>query len=120
MIDAMRRNQGGLATYRRRGDGNRVVELDRTTGALRTSLPTGPVALLLDSGRQRLYVTSREAGTLSVFDAHRRSLLQIIALPPHPNSSACDAKRNVLYVTVKNPAGSDSAAAESVVRVPLP
>ena len=122
MIDGMRREQGGLAGYARRGDGNRVVALDPATGERLASLPTqaGPVALLLDAARQRLYVSNREAGTLSVFDSRQRTLLQTIALPPHPNSLALDARRNVLYVSVKNAMGGDKTAAESVVRIPLP
>lgn len=122
MVDGMRREQGGLADYVRRGDGNRIVVLDPDSGRLRASLPTqpGPVALLLDARRERLYVTQREAGTLAIFDSRTSALLHTIELPAHPNSLALDAKRNVLYVSIKNAAGGDKGAAESVARIALP
>ena len=119
LFDGMRAKAGGLADYQRRGTGNQVVALDPATGKALATLPTGegPVALLLDEQRQRLYVTNRGAGTLSVFDSRSNALLQTVTLPTHPNSLALDAKRNVLYVTVKNgekdPKGSD----ESVARI---
>ena len=119
IMDGMRAKAGGLASYQRRGAGNQVLALDPATGKALARLPTGegPVALLLDEPRQRLYVTNRGAGTVTVFDSRNSVLLQTIALPTHPNSLALDARRNVLYVSVKNgekdPQGSD----ESVARI---
>jgi YVTN family beta-propeller protein len=99
--------------------GNRVVVFDPDTGAITASLPTGagPIALLHDAPRQRLFVTNRGAGTVTVFDTRTLQLRQTIALPPHPNSLALDPAGNVLYVTVKNGRESERGAAESVARI---
>ena len=120
-LDGMRSKLGKLDTYKQRGKGNRVVVLDAATGKPVASLPTGaaPVALLLDEPRARLYVTSRDAGTVSVFDSRSHQLLKTIALPTHPNSLALDTKRNVLYVTVKNGEKDPKDSNESVARIPL-
>ncbi|MFT4103350.1 MAG: YncE family protein [Burkholderiaceae bacterium] len=118
-FDGMRANAGGLTDYQRRGTGNQVVALDPATGKALATLPTGagPVALLLDEQRQRLYVTNRGAGTVSVFDSRSNALLQTVTLPAHPNSLALDAKRNVLYVTVKNGQNDPKGSDESVARI---
>lgn len=99
--------------------GNRVVVLDPTDARIIASLPTGdgPIAPLLDLPRQRLYVTNRGAGTVTVFDSASYRLLQTIALPTHPNSLALDARNNVLYVSVKNGGGDEKGGKESVVRI---
>ena len=121
MLDGMRAKQPALAGYQQRGQGNRVVVLNAADGKQVASLPTGagPVALLLDEPRQRLYVTSRDAGTVSVFDSRSNALLRTIQLPTHPNSLALDARRNVLYVTVKNGEKDPKGSNESVARIPL-
>ncbi|RMX03628.1 YncE family protein [Corticibacter populi] len=99
--------------------GNRVVVFDPATAAITASIPTGagPIALLLDEARQRLFVTNRGAGTVTVFDARSHALLQTFELPKHPNSLAFDARRNVLYVSVKNGREAERGGAESVVRI---
>ncbi|GHC97408.1 hypothetical protein GCM10007320_52150 [Pseudorhodoferax aquiterrae] len=101
--------------------GNRVVVLDPATARIMASLPTGegPIAPLLDAPRQRLYVSNRGGGSLSVFDTASGQLLQTIALPSHPNSLALDSRRNVLYVTVKNGRNDAKGSNESVVRIAL-
>lgn len=118
-MNDMRAKAGGLTDYKLRGAGNQVLALDPATGKALATLPTGegPIALLLDEPRQRLYVTNRGAGTVSVFDSRSNTLLQTIALPTHPNSLALDAKRNVLYVTVKNGEGDPKGSNESVARI---
>ena len=120
-IDGMRAKLGKLENYQMRGKGNRVVVLDPASGKLVASLPTGagPVALLLDEPRQRLYVTSRSDGAVSVFDSRSHALLQTIPMPTHPNSLALDTRRNVLYVTVKNGEKDPKGANESVARIKL-
>ena len=101
--------------------GNRVVVLDATTARITASLPTGegPIAPLLDAPRQRLYVSNRGGGSVSVFDTASQKLLQTIALPSHPNSLALDGRNNVLYVTVKNGRNDAKGSHESVVRIGL-
>ncbi|KQP47767.1 hypothetical protein ASF44_23405 [Pseudorhodoferax sp. Leaf274] len=99
--------------------GNRVVVLDPATARITASLPTGdgPIAPLLDAPRQRLYVSNRGGGSVSVFDTASHKLLQTIALPSHPNSLALDSRNNVLYVTVKNGRDDAKGSNESVVRI---
>ncbi|WP_028605879.1 YncE family protein [Ottowia thiooxydans] len=120
-IDGMRTKLGKLENYSQRSKGNRVVVLDPANGKLLASMPTGagPVALLLDEPRDRLYVTNRVAGTLSVFNSRSHALLQTIPVPTHPNSLALDARRNVLYVTIKNGEKDPKGAKESVARIKL-
>lgn len=99
--------------------GNRVLVLDADTGKSVATLQAGegPVALTLDAARQRLYVTNRGSGSVSVFDSTRYQALQTIALPTHPNSLALDAARNVLYVSVKNGRDAAQGSQESVARI---
>lgn len=101
--------------------GNRVVVLDAATARITASLPTGegPIAPLLDAPRQRLYVSNRGGGSVSVFDTASQQLLQTITLPSHPNSLALDSRNNVLYVTVKNGRNDAKGSNEAVVRIAL-
>jgi YVTN family beta-propeller protein len=119
MIDGMRGKLGKVENYAQRGKGNRVVAINPADGKTIANLATGegPVALLLDEPRQRLFVTNRGSGTVSVFDNRSNALLQTIALPTHPNSLALDSRRNVLYVTVKNGEKDPKGASDSVARV---
>lgn len=106
--------------FKSRNPGNRVMVLNADTGVEITSVPTGdgPITLELDDARQRLYVTNRVAGTVTVFDSKSYALLNTIALPTHPNSLELDAPNNVLFVSVKNdPKGPAKADNESVVRI---
>ena len=99
--------------------GNRVLVLDANTGQPLRSIATdaGPMGILLDAPRQRLYVTNRAAGKLSVYDARSYALLQTLDLPTHPNSLTLDAQRNVLYVSIKNGEKDPKGSPESVARV---
>ena len=99
--------------------GNRVLVLDANTGKPLRSIATdaGPMGILLDAPRQRLYVTNRAAGKLSVYDARSYALLQTLDLPTHPNSLTLDAQRNVLYVSIKNGEKDPKGSPESVARV---
>lgn len=105
--------------FQSRHPGNRVAVFDANTGAQVQSIATdaGPMGILLDSARQRLYVTNRGAGNVAVYDSRSHVLLQTIALPTHPNSLALDAQRNVLYVSVKNGQSDPKNAGESVARI---
>lgn len=118
-IEEMRGKQGGIENHHHRGEGNRVVALNAADGKLLASLPTGegPVAVLVDDAHQRLYVTNRGAGSVSVFDSARNQPLQTVALPTHPNSLALDARRNALFVTVKNGKDDPRGSNESVARI---
>jgi DNA-binding beta-propeller fold protein YncE len=101
--------------------GNRVLVLDADTGAEVHSIPTqdGPLGLLLDAPRSRLYVTNRSAGKVTVYDSDSYAELNVIDLPTYPNSLAFDSKRNVLYVSIKNGEQEPETAQESIARIAL-
>jgi len=108
--------------FQSRGPGHRVIVRHPDDGAVLGEFATGegPIAILPDWTRQRLYVTNREAGTLSVFDARDYTLLDTVELPVHPNSLALDADNDVLYVSIKNPMAvspEDMLKPESVARI---
>jgi len=111
-----------IPDFQSRGPGNRVIVRTPDDGSVLGEFPTGngPIAILPDWARQRLYVTNREAGTLTVFNSEDYSLLDTIELPVHPNSLALDAERDVLYVSIKNPMAvspEDMTTPESIARI---
>lgn len=105
--------------FQSRHPGNRIAVFDANSGRQLHSIPTaaGPLGILLDAPRKRLYVTNREAGIVSVYDSASYALLQTARLPTHPNSLALDARRNVLYVSIKNGQQDPKGAPEGVARL---
>ncbi|HGM6771413.1 hypothetical protein A7X93_14965 [Stenotrophomonas maltophilia] len=101
--------------------GQRVLVLDRTTGKELASIPTdaGPLGILLDAPRKRLYVTNRDGGTVTAYDSDSYQKVATYPVPTHPNSLALDAKNNVLYVSIKNGEKDAKDANESVARIQL-
>ncbi|HEL3750910.1 TPA: YncE family protein [Stenotrophomonas maltophilia] len=101
--------------------GQRVLVLDRTTGKELASIPTdaGPLGILLDAPRKRLYVTNRDGGTVTAYDSDSYQKVASYPVPTHPNSLALDAKNNVLYVSIKNGEKDAKDANESVARIQL-
>ncbi len=102
--------------------GNRVLVLEVGSGRELASLPApkGPLAIRLDAPNQRLYVTSRDGGKISIYNSTTYALIDTIDLPDNPQSLALDESRNVLYATVKNNKDKPKDANESVVRIQLP
>lgn len=100
--------------------GQRVLVLD-PDGKELASIATdaGPLGLLLDAPRKRLYVTNREAGTVTAYDSESYKKVGTYDVPTHPNSLALDAKKNVLYVTIKNGDKDEKGSEESVARIAL-
>lgn len=108
-----------LPDYEPRGDGNQILTLDVGSGTQTGAFPTGtgPIAVLFDDARDRLFVTNRGDGSITVFDAGDLALIDTIPVPAHPNSLALDAEHNVLFATVKNGDGAAEGSKESVVRI---
>ncbi len=98
-----------------------MLVLDRTSGKELASIPAeaGTLGILLDASRKRLYVTNREAGTVTGYDSDSYQPVGTWSVPTHPNSLALDAQNNVLYVTIKNGEKDAKDAPESVARIQL-
>ncbi|KRG62771.1 hypothetical protein ABB26_14980 [Stenotrophomonas humi] len=121
-LEMIRSYQGNsIAGFVSRHPGKRVLVLDRSTGQELASIATdaGPLGILLDAPRKRLYVTNREAGTVTAYDSDSYQQLASWSVPTHPNSLALDAKNNVLYVSIKNGEADPKGGEESVARIEL-
>lgn len=99
--------------------GDRVAVIDAATGAAVASIPTeeGPLQLLFDSERDRLYVTNRAAGTVTAYDSETYVPLGSVSVPDHPNTLALDRQRNILFASVKNGEAAEETQPETVVRM---
>ncbi|GAA5234561.1 hypothetical protein FOZ76_20230 [Verticiella sediminum] len=126
-----------IVNFKSVNPGNQIISIDSTTGreTRQVAAADGPLDLLLDSKKKRLFVTHREGGKVSIYDSDSLDLLQVIDVPPMPNSLAYDEADNALFVTVKNDPGMgtmpDGRAArkhpggqpalpEKLVRIDLP
>jgi len=121
-LEMIRKYQGSsIPGFVSKHPGQRVLVLDPTTGKELASIATdaGPLGLLLDAPRKRLYVTNREAGTVTAYDSESYKQVGTYDVPTHPNSLALDAKKNVLYVTIKNGDKDEKGSEESVARIAL-
>lgn len=108
----------GQPTTAEREHGNRLVIIDASDGKTvgHIAAGQGPVALLLDAARNRLYVTNRGSGTVTVYDSNKRQLLRTVELPTHPNSLTLNPATGAVYVTIKNGRGGPKGN-ESVARI---
>ena len=121
-LEMIRKYQGNsIEGFESKHPGKRVLVLDRTTGQELASIPTdaGPLGILLDSQRKRLYVTNREDGTVTAYDSDSYAKVGSWAVGTHPNSLALDAANNVLYVSIKNGENDPKGSNESVARIQL-
>lgn len=121
-LEMIRSYQGNsIEGFVSRHPGKRVLVLDRSTGQELASIATdaGPLGILLDAPRKRLYVTNREAGTVTAYDSDSYQRVASWSVPTHPNSLALDAKNNVLYVSIKNGEADPKGGEESVARIEL-
>lgn len=120
--EMIRKYQGSsIEGFASKHPGKRVLVLDRNTGKELASIPAGAgtLGILLDAPRKRLYVTNREAGSVTGYDSDTYQQIGTWSVPTHPNSLALDAKNNVLYVTIKNGDDEAKGAKESVARIAL-
>lgn len=79
------------------------------------------LAVLFNPIRNEVYVTHRQAGSVSVIDATSYKLLNTIATPVHPNSLLLSPDGQTLYVSIKQPASREKEATQpdDVVRIAL-
>lgn len=105
-----------------RAQANDVVIIDPATRQVVGTMPAGngPVALLVDAQRDRLYVTSRASGSVSVFDLKTRQTLHTFALGQHPNSLALDPASGAVFVSIKHPFVKGGTVIDEVARLSLP
>lgn len=105
------RNQHLGRSYAPRSKGNTLVFLDAANGRVISQQETGevPISLAVDADRNRVVVTSRGnldldkgEGSLSVFDLDSHQRVQLLLLPPHPNSLTLDAEGRRVFVSLKN------------------
>lgn len=108
----------GIPGYESRHPGHRVVAIDLNTEKMVAEMPaSGPVNLKLDPARQRLLVTNRESGEITVFDSNTYRQLHSISTPAHPNTLAIAKKNGDVYATVKNGEDAAKGTFESVARI---
>lgn len=119
--EMIRKYQASSSGFTSSHPGQRVLVIDRGTGKELASFATdaGPLGILLDAPRKRLYVTNRDGGTVTAYNSDTYKPVATYAVPTHPNSLALDAKNNVLYVTVKNGEKDAKGSEESVARIAL-
>lgn len=119
--EMIRKYQASSSGFTSSHPGQRVLVLDRTSGKELASIATdaGPLGILLDAQRKRLYVTNRDGGSVTAYNSDTYTQVASYAVPTHPNSLALDARRNVLYVTVKNGDKDAKGSEESVARIAL-
>jgi len=119
--EMIRKYQASSSGFTSSHPGQRVLVIDRSTGRELASIATdaGPLGILLDAPRKRLYVTNRDGGTVTAYNSDTYTPVATYAVPTHPNSLALDARNNVLYVTVKNGEKDAKGSEESVARIAL-
>jgi DNA-binding beta-propeller fold protein YncE len=101
--------------------GNRVVALEPETGRLLAEAPVaaGPVTLLPDAAKGKLYIASRGGGALTILALDSLARRGELSLPAHPNSLAIDPTGSALFVTVKAEPKAGSLEPEAVARIAL-
>ncbi|MTD39680.1 PQQ-binding-like beta-propeller repeat protein [Erwinia sp. CPCC 100877] len=79
------------------------------------------LAVLFNPQRNEVYVTHRQAGSVSVIDAQTLKVIKTIQTPTHPNSLTLSADGKTLYVSVKQPSSRQKEATDpdDVIRIAL-
>lgn len=79
------------------------------------------LAVLFNPVRNEVYVTHRQAGTVSIIDTNTYKVLRTIPAPVHPNSLALSPDGQTLYVSIKQKSTRDkeATAPDDVLRIKL-
>ncbi|EKY3088637.1 YncE family protein [Cronobacter dublinensis] len=98
----------------------RVV--DTRTGEV-TNVIDAPnaLAVLFNPARNEVYLTHREAGSISVIDAKSYAVTKTLKTPVHPNSLALSPDGKTLFVTVKQASSrqQEATSPDDVIRIAL-
>ncbi|EGT5680419.1 YncE family protein [Cronobacter turicensis] len=98
----------------------RVVDT-RTGEVIKTVEAPKALAVLFNPARNEVYLTHREAGSVSVIDAKGYTVTKTFQTPVHPNSLALSADGKTLFVTVKQASSRQQEATrpDDVIRIAL-
>ncbi|CCJ75179.1 FIG00553503: hypothetical protein [Cronobacter muytjensii 530] len=79
------------------------------------------LAVLFNPARNEVYLTHREAGSVSVIDAKSYAVTKTFKTPVHPNSLALSPDGKTLYVTVKQASSrqQEATSPDDVIRIAL-
>ncbi|EOI3554287.1 YncE family protein [Cronobacter dublinensis] len=79
------------------------------------------LAVLFNPARNEVYLTHREAGSVSVIDAKSYAVTKILKTPVHPNSLALSPDGKTLFVTVKQASSrqQEATSPDDVIRIAL-
>ncbi|WP_312074254.1 YncE family protein [Atlantibacter sp.] len=92
-------------------DGNVLAKIDAPAS----------LAVLFNPARNEVYVTHRDAGTVSVIDAKTYRVVKTIDAAVHPNSLALSPDGKTLYVSVKQPSSrkQEATSPDDIIRIAL-
>ncbi|EQA4286760.1 YncE family protein [Cronobacter dublinensis] len=79
------------------------------------------LAVLFNPARNEVYLTHREAGSVSVIDAKSYTVTKTLKTPVHPNSLALSPDGKTLFVTVKQASSrqQEATSPDDVIRIAL-
>ncbi|EKY3225011.1 YncE family protein [Cronobacter dublinensis] len=79
------------------------------------------LAVLFNPARNEVYLTHREAGSVSVIDAKSYAVTKTLKTPVHPNSLALSPDGKTLFVTVKQASSrqQEATSPDDVIRIAL-
>ncbi|EPR9084667.1 YncE family protein [Cronobacter dublinensis] len=79
------------------------------------------LAVLFNPARNEVYLTHREAGSVSVIDAKSYAVTKNLTTPVHPNSLALSPDGKTLFVTVKQASSrqQEATSPDDVIRIAL-
>jgi len=100
-----------------------IAVFDTQTGRMVRRIEGGDALdVVFDPARDRLSVSHRRQGTVSVLDGASLETIKTYALPQLPNSLLLGPEGESLYVTIKTPGNKDHSASGpgSVARIHLP
>lgn len=99
-----------------------LLVVDTQDGKIIKTIPVPEsLAVLFNPARQEVYVTHREAGTVSVINTQTYAVTKTFTLPTHPNSLLLSQDGQTLYISVKQASSrqQEATSPDDVVRISL-